>query len=132
MTEIGEWLMVNYYSKYIGTRTDIVPNEEMIDKALTQHQDKIVIIKDDKIRGVAIFVSLSDNTFNLLKSFDITQFDVLQGLLQEHGPNLHFVLLCADGTKTIMRGLHHIEKTRNPKTISWWNPDLTKLHVRRY
>jgi len=128
ITEIGQWLMDNYYSKYVGDRTDIVPTMEQIYTGLKAHEDKIVVVQDDKIRGVGIFVTLTDETFNMLRSFDITEMDVLAGLFQQHGPNLHFVILCADGYRTIMTGLRQAKERVNPKTISWWNPDLTHLH----
>lgn len=132
MKDVVDYLMKNYYPKYKGTRTDIVPDPKTLEFGLTRHMDKVVIVRDDTIRGVAIFVTISDTTFKLLKSFDITQLDILLRLLNEHGPNVHFVLLCADGKKTILRGIKNIMNTLHPKTISWWNPDLTKLHVRRF
>lgn len=132
MREIVDYLMDNYYSKYVGPRTDIVPSHKMLEEGLIKYADKVVIVKDDRIRGVAIFVTLTDETMDLLESFDITQMDVLRSLLQEHGDNIHFVMLCADGRRTIMQGLDYVKNKHHPKTISWWNPDLTKLHIRRF
>lgn len=124
--------MKNYYSKYKGNRTDVVPTEFDLERGLEYCADKVVIVRDDKIRGVAIFVTISDHTMSLLRSFDITQVDVIMSLLRERSDNVHFILLCADGQKTIMQGIKQVKDKLNPKTISWWNPDLTKLHVRRY
>jgi hypothetical protein len=132
MTELGQWLMDNYYSKYLGNRTDVIPSEDQMDRALQNHQDKIVIVRDEKIKGVGIFVTLTDETYALLRELDITDIDILKGLLVQSGPNIHFIVLCADGVKTIMTGLIQVKRKYNPKTISWWNPDLTHLHVRSY
>lgn len=128
MTEIGRFIMEKYYSKYKGPRFDVVPTVEQLEKGIKQHPDKLVVVRDDKIKGVGIFLTLSDETFKMLQSFDITQVDVLMALLQEHGPNIHFVLLCADGQKTILTGINMVKAKYKPKTISWWNPDLSKLH----
>lgn len=128
MSELSDFLINNYYSKYHGTRTDIIPTIEQIEEGFIRHKDRFVIVRDDKIRGVAIFLSLSDETYAKLKEYDITKVDVLIRLFEEYGPNVHFVLLCADGTKTIMQGIKEVKKRVKPKTISWWNPDLTYLH----
>lgn len=128
MSELSEYLIENYYSKYQGPRQDIIPTVEQIELGYKRFKDNFVIVRDDKIKGVAIFLTLSDKTYMHLKKYDISQIDVLSILLQEHGDNVHFVLLCADGIKTILYGIQEVKKRRNPKTISWWNPDLNKLH----
>ena len=127
-TAVGKYLMDNYYAKYKGKRPDVVPTMEQIDKALENHGDKILVVWDEKIKGVGIFLTLSDETYAKLKELDITDITILAGLLLEYGPNIHFVLLCADGYRTIMTGLDQVRRKYHPKTISWWNPDLTKLH----
>lgn len=132
MSEICDFLIGHYYSKYKGTRTDVVPTIEQLQRGITNHPDKLVIIRDENIKGIGIFLRLSDKTFAELKSFDIQRVDILKGFLNETGSNIHFILLCADGYKTIMTGLNHVKRRYNPKTISWWNPDLTHLHVRRF
>jgi len=128
MSDIAEFLITHYYSKYKGERKDIVPTLEQIEQGIANHPDKFVIVADEKIRGVALFLTLSDETYKTLETFDITQVDVLKILLTEFGSNVHFVLLCADGVKTIVRGIKEVKRRVNPKTISWWNPDLSILH----
>ena len=128
MTDLASYLINEYYARYTGTRLDIIPTVEQIERSYIQHQDKFIIVKDDKIKGVAIFFTLSDETYNIIESFDITKVDVLKMLLLEAGPNVHFVLLAAMGMKTILVGMDQVKHRINPKTISWWNPDFTKLH----
>lgn len=128
MSDISEYLLANYYSKYKGDRKDVVPTPQQIDDGYKNHPDKFVIVRDEKIKGIAIFVTLSDETCKMLWNMDITRVDVLNRLLEEHGENVHFVLLCADGMHTILYGIKKVKERTNPKTISWWNPDLNKLH----
>lgn len=128
MSEIGDYLMTQYYSKYHGPRNDVVPTIEQLEQGITNHPDKFVIVRDDKIKGVAIFVTLCDETYAILQRIKIGDIEILKRLLREHGPNVHFILLCADGRKTILRGIDYVKRKVNPKTISWWNPDFTKLH----
>ena len=127
--DIGEFLMVNYYSKYKGSRLDVVPTREQLEKAIVNHGDKIVVVRDDKIKGIGIFITISDKTYEELNKINITDFDILCQLVAEHGPHIHFVLICADGVKTILTGIDYVKNTFSPETISWWNPDLTKLHI---
>jgi len=128
MSDVGDYLMKNYYSKYRGDRTDIIPDAETLERGLAQHTDKIIVIREDGIRGVGIFVTLSDETYTRIQQIDVTQVDVLIKLLQESGPNVHFVLLCADGLHTILAGIREVINRVNPKTISWFDPDLKRLH----
>ena len=128
MTDVADFLMVNYYPKYKGNRADVVPTIDVLMRGLSNHHDKIVIVRDESIKGVAIFVTLTDEFYGFLKDLDITRYDILANMLKQHGPNVHFVLLCADGYNTIMTGVREVIHSRKPKTVSWWNPDLTKLH----
>lgn len=128
MKSLAKYLMDNYYSKYHGDRADVVPTSEQIALAYKLHRDKFVIVRDDKIKGVAVFVTLTDETYKLLDSLDITRVDILEMLFKEAGPHVHFVLLCADGYKTIVYGMNKVIKRYRPETVSWWNPDLNKLH----
>jgi hypothetical protein len=128
MSEIADFLMDNYYSKYRGEKAGVVPTLEQLEQSITNHPDKFVIVRDDKIKGVAVFLTLSDETYQKLESYDITQVDVVKMLLEEYGRNVHFVLLCADGKRTILAGMSQIRKKLHPKSISWWNPDFTNLH----
>lgn len=128
MSEIAEYLMTHYYSKYTGPRTDVVPPADILERCLDNHKDKLVVIRDENIKGVGIYVTLSDETCELLREMDVTRVDVLTRLLQDHGPNVHFILLAADGMKTILMGIQEVKRRLDPKTISWWDPDLKRLH----
>ncbi len=128
MTEIADYLMINYYAKYKGTRDDVIPDRKTLLQGLNNHKDKVVVIRDDKIKGVAVYVTVSDKTYARLKEIDIRREDVLKGLLNEFGPNVHILLLAADGYNTIMMGVDEIKNRVNPDTISWWNPEMSKLH----
>lgn len=128
MSEIGEYLLAEYYPHYTGDRTDVVPDNETLEKGLANHPDKVIVIRDEKIRGVAIFVTISDETYGKMKDLDMTQVDVIKGLFNEHGPNIHFILIAANGIKTILMGINEIKRRIHPKTISWWDPNLRILH----
>jgi hypothetical protein len=128
MTELAEYLMINYYNKYNGSRSDVIPDIDTLECGLKNHSDKIVIIRDEKIKGVAIYLTLSDETYDLMSNLDITRLDILTRLLKEEGRNVHFVLLAAKGINTILLGIKEIKRRLNPRTISWWDPELKRLH----
>ena len=123
--KVSEYLINNYYSK--TNRLDIIPTEQQIKQAMLNHPDKIMVIRDSGIKGIAWFLKLTDETYNRLHELDITRIDVLQALSLENGDNLHFILVCGQGFKNIRVGIRRAKKL-GAKTISWWNPSFTKLH----
>lgn len=128
MIEIAQYLQKHYYAKYDGCPPHLIPDNATLIRSLDLHKDKIVMVTEGKeIKGIAIFLTLSDDSFAKLDTCNIGNIDVLYGLLQEKGSNLHFILLTADGLTTIMQGIRQAKKL-NPKTVSWWNPDRTYLH----
>lgn len=122
---IAEYLLTHYYAH--TNRLDLIPTKEQINQAILNHPEKIVVIRRGQIRGIAFFLTLTDETYNRLETLDITKIPMIQALALENGRNFHFVVLAADGYRTIKLGLRKIMKL-NPKTISWWNPSFTKLH----
>ena len=122
-----EYLMNNYYAHYKGNRTDVVPTTEQLDAALRNHPEKVVIV-GYPIKGIGIFLLLTDETYERLIHLDITDMSVLVALALENGKNLHFVLLAADSYQTIRVGMRKVIKEHKPKTISWWSPDFKHLH----
>ena len=122
---VSEYLMQNYYSH---CPRELIPTKEEIDRALTNHPEKIIVIRDNEIMGIGVFLTLNDETYKRLEMIDIRRIDVLQALALEVGRNVHFVLLVAKDLRTIMRGLRQVIRNFKPKTVSWWSPDFRKLH----
>ena len=125
---IADWLMKNYYARYKGNRMDIVPTRQQINQAILSHPEKIIVVRDGGIKGIAFFFTLSDETYAKLEALDIKEIEVLRQLAQEDGRNIHFVLLATDGFKTTRIGLRRVIKNLRPKTVSWWSPDFKKLN----
>lgn len=128
MTEVARYLKDNYYTKYAGCPKHLIPDQDTLVQALDLHKDKVVVVLEGtEIKGVAIFLTLSDETYSNLESYNVGDMEVLGKLLQEKGQNLHFIVLTANGLKTIIEGMNKTKKLK-PKTISWWNPTMTHLH----
>lgn len=128
MREIAEYLLENYYPYYKGDRDDVVPDYETLVKGLENHKEKVIVIRKDGIKGVAIYLTLCDATYDILPSIDISNHATVIELLKETGSNVHFVLLAADGATTIMMGIEEVKRRCNPSTISWFDPDLQRLN----
>lgn len=124
---IAQYLIDNYYAHYKGNRMDIVPTEAQIKQAMLNHPEKIIVVRDGSIRGIAIYLTLTDETYQRIETLDISQVDVVKALLLETGKNFHFVLVAADSYKTL-RLIRSRALKLNPKTFSWWNPDFKRLH----
>ena len=77
---------------------------------------------------MAVYVTLSDDTYARLEQLDIRNIEIIKALTLENGLNIHFLLLASDSYKTIMIGLRRVIKKHNPRTISWWEPDFSYLH----
>lgn len=126
---ITGYLMERYYPRYKGKGKLSVPDENSLFTALDVHKDKIVVVHDDgDVCGVALFLTLTDVSYEKLESLDMEDLDVMAGLLDEKGPHIHFILLSSEGTKVILSGLKAVIKERDPKTISWWDPEHNRLH----
>lgn len=124
---VARFLMDNYYSKYpLALDKDVT--EEMMIKALDLNKDKVVVVmKGEEIKGVAVFVTLTDDTYAKLETLDISKVQVVIDMLKEDGDNIHFILVACSGMGNILKGIKIAKKT-NPRTISWWNPTMNKLH----
>ena len=127
MTRIAEYLMKEYYSKC--PRAEFIPTEEVLERGLENHSEKVIVIEDGEIKGVAVYLTLTDESYNKLEETDISNVDVLKTLISENGRNIHFILLAADSLKTIRLGLRKVMKNINPKTVSWFNPNTEMLHT---
>ena len=104
-----------------------LPPEE-IDKAIENRPDRVVVIRDGGIIGVGIFVTLFDETYKNLENLNPKDVNVLIRFFQETGNNIHFLLIATEGFKNIMLLGEEVRKITTPKTVSWWNPGMTKLH----
>lgn len=128
MNEIVTYLKEHYYPRYAQIKPEQIPDDRTLMMALNVHKDKtIVVSKDGNICGVAVYLTLDDRTFEHIQAFDLNRLDVLSRLLEQKGENFHFILLTADCMKTIRVGLR-FAKSLKPRTISWWNPEMTQLH----
>lgn len=128
MREIAQFLMDNYYAKapeYVP-----IPTMDELELGLTNHPDKIMVRRDDEgnITGVAMFLRLEDDTYNALGCLDVSNTDALIELLKERGDNICFMVVCGEGFGNIRRGIREVKEKYKPKSISWWNPDMTYLH----
>jgi hypothetical protein len=127
MIKIAKYLMDNYYSKYPPCQL-YGQTEDMLVKALDIHKDKVIVIHENgEIKGCAVFLTLPDDVINNIDKYDIANLDVLKYLMDEEGPNIHFILIAASGADVILEGIKRA-KAMNPNSISWYNPSMTKRH----
>lgn len=122
---ITKYLFDHYYSHC--NRLDLIPTHQQIEQAIKNHTDKIIVVGKKEIKGVCIFLTLTDKTYSFLHNIDVQKIEVLQALALENGRNLHGLLVAADSYKTL-RVMHRMALKLKPKTLSWWNPNFTKLH----
>ena len=97
---------------------------------IDRNTDKVEVIRDKEIKGVALYLKLTDKSLNLLDFgvIDLKSPEVVTELIKEDGDNIHFVAVLADGAKTILKGLRKVIKKHNPKTITWFKPNMDRIH----
>ena len=95
---------------------------------LDRYDRTLVYIKEKgKIKGAAIYVMIDDIGLERIRTFvyDVRKPEGILEIFKRNGDNLHFLFVAADSLKFILRGLRKVVKQKNPKTISWFKPDLT-------
>lgn len=123
-----DFLIKNYFKRYKLEGIQL-PSSRDLSKALLMHRDKIVVIRKDlNIVGIGIYLKLSDESYSIITADDIRSVDTMAGYLKENGRNIHFITLTADCLKTILLGLNEVVQKENAKTVSWFSPDMKKLH----
>lgn len=97
---------------------------------IDRHTDKVAVIRDGGIKGAALYLKLTDNSLNMidLGVVNIELPEVITELIKENGDNLHFVAVLADGAKTVLKGLKEVIRKENPKTVTWFKPDMDRVH----
>ncbi len=129
MTPTTRFLLDNYYSKYSKIPT---PPTDVIEQAVNMHKDRMVIIRDENIKGIGVYLTLTDETYAVLGQLEIADEVTAKRLWDEKGRNVHFIILAADCLNTILAGMNEVIEREHPKTISWFNPTHTHLHTRRF
>jgi len=129
VSEIGDYLMRNYYNKYNPADYGLPQiTKEMVEMMVEKYADKIVVIRNPDIKGVAVYMTLTDITYENLDLIDLSDPEVIAELLKEEGNNLHFFMVCGSSVKNILQGIREVKRRHKPKTISWFNQDLSYLH----
>lgn len=130
MSDVADYLWVRYFKKI--DKPGYEPDKAIVEKNVEEFRkhNRLVIIRkvSGQIRGVAVFLSLSDETYSKLESLDLTTEDCVRALACEYGENAHFIIVCGGGYGTLRAGIKEIKQRGDIKTVSWWNPDMTKLH----
>lgn len=125
MIELSKYI----YENYPGLKNKVQYWQLL--SLLDKNEDKVIIVKEGNVfKGAALYVRLTDDTFWKLHYgfIKIDNPQNIQQILNEKGENIHFLYLLADGIKTILKGLREVMIKENPKTISWFSPDMSKLN----
>lgn len=126
MIELSKYI----YENYPGLK-DKVQYWQLL-SLLDKNEDKVVVVKENNnFKGAALYVRLTDETLWKLR-YGFMRVDNawdIQQMISEKGQNIHFLYLLADGTTTILKGLREVMRKENPKTISWFSPDMSKFNM---
>ncbi len=99
---------------------------------LDKNEDKVFYFKENgKFICAALYVKLTDKTFAKmdLGFVNMRNSEEVQELLKENGKNIHVIYVLANGMKSIRKGIRKVIEKENPKTFSWYEPDMSRLHI---
>lgn len=125
MIELARYI----YENYPGIKNKVFLWQLL--SLLDKNEDKVITVKENnKFKGSAIYVKISDDElwkiqYGFIKTDDPGE---IVKLLNNVGDNIHFLYVLADSQKTILKGLREVIGKENPKTVSWFNPEMTKLN----
>ena len=80
-----------------------------------------------------MYASLTDEILNRVmnKTINLGNPSTATYCLGENGENIHFIFVVSKNMKTILKGLKRIMVEKNPKTVSWFSPDMSGFFIRR-
>lgn len=102
---------------------------------LDRNQDKIIFIKENgEYKGAAFYLRLSDDNFLkiITGEYDLKNPEHLNFLLKDNGENIHFIYCVASNMRPILKGLKKMIKFENPMSVSWFKPDMDRVHVLQF
>lgn len=97
------------------------------------HNDKIIVVKNERINAVGFYFRLTDETYNDLKNrkINLITLGVFQKCLEENGKNIHFAFTVANGFRSLREGIREVIRKEKPLTVSWYNSKMTKFFNRK-
>ena len=88
-------------------------------KFLIQNERNIIYVEEDgKIKGVAFYLKVDDETLDKFRKEEIHNIYDLNYKLY-NGDNIYIPMLIADSAETILIGMNRLIKRECPTIISW-------------
>ncbi len=83
--------------------------------------------------GFAFYLKLRDKQIKEIKKNPelLTRQDSMKLFLKQDGDNIHFIGIYGKKIISIRQGLKEIIKKEKPRSVSWYNKDMTKFIFRR-
>lgn len=122
--------LANYVYKNYPAIRDKVEFWQLL-SLLDRNEDKIVFIKEgNEFRGAAFYLRLCDDNFLkvIMGEYDLSNPEHIHYLLTDKGDNIHFIY-CVGSMRPILKGLRKMIKYEKPMSVSWFKPDMEKIHI---
>ena len=126
-TELFEYLKEEYYSKCEEEYPDMVYTDEQIMLMLDFCEDRTIVIRNPDIQCVAIYMTLTDETYKNISVDKVMDVNSLGQMLEEKGNNFHFFLVTSKSYRGIMIAMREAKKLK-PSSVSWCDPDMSQIH----
>ena len=119
----------NYiYHNYPEFR-DLYAKWEILSFLDRNERNVLTINEGNKIKGVALFFSLTDEALKKIRTgdLDLNKPEDIKEAKREKGDNIYITLVLAQGYKTIKKGIKKLFK--KAKRVCWHEPDMSRLHI---
>ena len=123
--------LCNYiYNNYPNLNKQI-PRWKLL-SLLDRYSHRVIQVKEgDKFLGAALYIKVNDETLLKIanKELDISNPEDMRICLNSEGDNVHFLIVLADGVRTILKGLKEVIEREHPNTVSWYKPDMLNFKI---
>ena len=82
--------------------------------------------------GQAFFLRVDDKTLQEIKNNPqmLTAIEAYKDLFFMRGSNIHIIGLYLNRKYSILQGMKKLILQEHPKSISWWNKNMTKFNIK--
>lgn len=98
---------------------------------MERFKDKIISrIESGSVVFLALYLKLNDVHFNAVKDSikNASTPEFIEKSILNEGDNVHFAIALGN-PKYILNCLKEVIRKENPKTVSWYKPDMKKIHL---
>lgn len=119
--------IANYFFMKFSNINDLRSVNLFVEKFF---DNMIYVVSDGEIVGVSAYIMVSDEMLDMIrhKIVNLSDTNGFSQALESDGDNIHFFCVAVNETRFMRKGLRKIMRDKKPKTVSWFNQDITEFN----